>query len=230
MITCVIPARMGSTRFPGKPLHKILGKELILHVCKIASRCSNIDHVVVATEDQEIYDVVKSDGYDCKITEPCSTCTHRVSSLVNTLDYRPDYIVNLQGDEPCMSPSDIDWMVDYTVQNKHKMTKAVYEVSEEDILDEDCVKAVVNNGHVIWLVRKPEMEAQLLGIAGLYVYDYETIANFRSYDLKAVEACNSLDTIGFIGKVPVGPFKIPRRTQAVDRLSDVEEVTKFLSK
>ena len=53
MITCIIPARMSSSRFPGKPLRKILGRELVLRVCDIAKESELIDNIVVATEDIE---------------------------------------------------------------------------------------------------------------------------------------------------------------------------------
>lgn len=64
MITCVIPSRLGSSRFPGKPLKKILGRELVLRCCDIAARSAYVDDVIVATEDREILDVVINNGYE----------------------------------------------------------------------------------------------------------------------------------------------------------------------
>ena len=62
-VTCIIPARMGSSRFPGKPLKKIQGRELILRCCDIAKESELIDNIVVATEDIEIQKVVMDAGY-----------------------------------------------------------------------------------------------------------------------------------------------------------------------
>jgi CMP-2-keto-3-deoxyoctulosonic acid synthetase len=108
------------------------------------------------------------------------------------------------------------------------MLQAIYNINQTDVDDKDCVKAVINNDNVIWITRTPEPEwiinRHIFGISGLYVYDYDTIANFRSYDLKMVEDCASLDTLGFIGKIPVTPFNIGMRTHAVDRPSDIEIV------
>lgn len=227
-VTCIIPSRLGSSRFPGKPLYKINGKEMILHVVDRARECKNIDEIVVATEDKEIYDVVTEYGCKSVITDSCPTCTHRVSDAVKLLDSKPHWIVNLQGDEPVMDPSSVDAMVSHAVTYKTKMLQAIYNIEQSDVDDVDCVKAVINNDNVIWITRTPEPEwiinRHIFGISGLYVYDYDTIANFRSYDLKMVEDCASLDTLGFIGKVPVTPFNIGARTHAVDRPSDIEIV------
>lgn len=229
MISCIIPARMSSSRFPGKPLHKILGKELILHVCEIAAECRNIEQVIVTTEDEEIRDLVTYHGFGCVMTGKFSTCTHRVSETVRQLTDKPDYVVNLQGDEPCVEPYMIDKMIDIAVQYKHGMVQAIYDITRQDMEDDDCVKAIINNGTVTHLTRTPEMYTNnLKGIAGLYVYDYETIANFPEYDLRLVEAWQGLDTFGFIGRIPVVPYKLPYRTHAVDRLSDITNVERHL--
>ena len=63
-VCCIIPARMSSSRFPGKPLAKIKGRELILRVCDIAAKSKLINKIIVATEDKEIYDIVISHGYE----------------------------------------------------------------------------------------------------------------------------------------------------------------------
>ena len=122
----------------------------------------------------------------------------------------------------------VDAMVSHATTYKTKMLQAIYNIEQSDVDDVDCVKAVINNDNVIWITRTPEPEwiinRHIFGISGLYVYDYDTIANFRSYDLKMVEDCASLDTLGFIGKVPVTPFNIGARTHAVDRPSDIEIV------
>ena len=121
MISCVIPARMSSSRFPGKPLYKILGKELILHVCDIASNCSTIDKVVVATEDQEIYDLVVRSGFDAVVTGKFPTCTHRVAEVSQNVE--SDFILNLQGDEPLTQPDWLDQVIKFGVRHQCDMVQ-----------------------------------------------------------------------------------------------------------
>lgn len=220
MISCIIPARMSSSRFPGKPLKKILGRELVLRVCDIASQCSMIDEIYVATEDLEIFHVVADAGYKVIMTKKYNSCTHRVADVAKKL--KTDYVINLQGDEPCVTPKMVDQMIKFAVQGQHKVVQAVYEMEFDDIDNVDVVKVVINNGHVINLTRVPEVMCDnLKGMSGIYVYDHETISNFFSYDLGLVDAWKGLDTFAFIGKVPVVPYALPYRTHGVDRPGDV---------
>ena len=227
-VCCIIPARLGSSRFPGKPLAKINNKELILRVCDIASKCKLIDKVVVATEDTEIFNLVSEYGCESIITSKHNTCTHRVSEVSKILDY--DFYVNLQGDEPCIDPEWIDSMIQFAIDNHCQMVQGTYPISKQDIEDEDCVKAIVNNGSIIYLTRVPEVKTDnLIGISGLYVYDKKTIQEFNKYDLRMVDYWKGLDTLGFIGKVDVIPFMLPHRTYAIDRPSDIQIVEDFLN-
>jgi 3-deoxy-manno-octulosonate cytidylyltransferase (CMP-KDO synthetase) len=226
-VFCVIPSRINSSRFPGKPMVKIKNRELILRVCDIASKCKLIDNIIVATEDEIIQNVVKEDGYDSIITSKQITCTHRVSEVAKNLDC--DYVINIQGDEPCLDSSLIDDMIRFTINENHDVVQATYPLTQDDIVDEDCVKAIVNNGKIIYLTRNPEVITKnLVGISGVYVYKKEIIENFTEYDLNLVEAWEGLDTLGFIGKVNVIPFQFPSRTFAIDRPSDVKVVENYL--
>lgn len=226
-VCCIIPSRINSSRFPGKPLAKINGRELVLRVCDIAKRCQYIDEIIVATEDKIIHDLVVSNSYKSIITDTFVTCTHRVSSVTKNLNY--DYFINIQGDEPCLEPSLIDEMIKFSLEKNKKMVQGVYPLQKEDIEDEDCVKAIINNENIIYLTRNPEVITEnLFGISGVYVYDKETIDNFLTNDLRLVESWQGLDTFGFIGKVPVTPFYFPSRTYAIDRPSDISKVEKVL--
>ena len=228
MITCIIPARMSSSRFPGKPLRKILGRELVLRVCDIAKESELIDNIVVATEDWEIHNCVLEAGYNSMMTPKYNSCTHRVAKAAQHV--KADYYVNLQGDEPCVTAEMLDDIIRFAVEGKHKMVQAVFDMEFDDIENVDVVKAVVNNGNVINLTRVPEVMCDnLKGMSGIYVYDRPTITNFFDYDLGLVEAWKGLDTFGFIGKVPVVPFTLPYRTHGVDRPTDIPVVEAKLS-
>ena len=166
---------MNSSRFPGKPLARLKGRELLLRVCDNAAK-SIADHVVVASEDKLLVDFAIQNGYDAVLTHEHPTCTHRVCEVSKTL--RSDYIVNLQGDEPCITPSMINAVINEAVGKQYKMVQATYPIESNDLYDEDCVKAVINNGKIINLTRNPELYTEnLRGIAGIYVYDIETIRN-----------------------------------------------------
>ncbi len=100
---CVIPARMASSRFPGKPLEKLLGLSLIGHIFKRCSACKGFDEVIVATCDQEIINEISSLGGQAVMTKDShERCTDRVAEALTKLDNPPngdDLVIMVQGDE-----------------------------------------------------------------------------------------------------------------------------------
>ena len=105
----IIPSRMSATRLPGKPLLKIKGLSIISHVSKVAEE-ANIGDVIVATEDQEIIDDVKSNGFNAILTSnKHKTGTDRIHEALKKSNFRDvDFIMNLQGDEPAIDIHDIN--------------------------------------------------------------------------------------------------------------------------
>ena len=85
-IACVIPARMKSSRFPGKPLARILGREMVIRVADIAKQSKYFDQIIVATEDEIIKRLCEINGYQSQLTGEHYTCTHRVSEVSQTLE------------------------------------------------------------------------------------------------------------------------------------------------
>lgn len=111
----VIPARYGSTRFPGKPLAKIAGKEMLLRVWENAQKTAakfEDCHAVVATDDERIADFCKSKNIACVMTSPdCPTGTDRVVEAAESFADKPEFVVNLQGDNPICPP----WFVEAVI-------------------------------------------------------------------------------------------------------------------
>ena len=107
MKACVIiPARFNSSRFPGKPLVKLCGKEMILWVAEICAKAVDISNVFIATDDNRISNVVTKSGFQAILTSPnLLTGTDRVAEASKNLDY--EVFVNVQGDEPLIEPDDI---------------------------------------------------------------------------------------------------------------------------
>src|SRR5574343_763241 len=102
----VIPARYASTRLPGTPLLDIAGKPMIVHVCERALE-AEAEQVVVATDDQRIYDTVSAPGIQVVMTDPDhQSGTERIAEVAGKMGWAgSDIIVNLQGDEPLIPPS-----------------------------------------------------------------------------------------------------------------------------
>lgn len=115
-IAIAIPARYGSTRFPGKPLTVIGGQSMLRRVYKAArAATTGMDDItiLIATEDQRIADHAQSFGAPCTLTSAdCRTGSDRVLAAIAQLDQRPDFVLNLQGDAPFTPPSMIRRMIE----------------------------------------------------------------------------------------------------------------------
>ena len=107
----IIPARYGSSRYRGKPLVKILGKEMVLRVADICRKVKNAK-VFIATDSKKISNVAKKKGYDYILTSnSCLTGTDRVAEASNKI--KSKIYVNVQGDEPTIKPNDIKKVIQW---------------------------------------------------------------------------------------------------------------------
>ena len=229
-IACVIPARLSSSRFPGKPLAKILGREMVIRVADIAKQSKYIDRIIIATEDEIIKRLCEINGYESQLTGEHYTCTHRVAEVSQTLE--SDYVFNLQGDEPLTNPAWIDEMIEFGVDNDYDMVQASRELEGDEIADEDVVKMVENNGRVVHMQRVPDVVcANLTTQLGLYLYRLNVIQDFPNLDMTFVKHWGGLDTIGFCGKYEVVPYDLKcGKIRAVDRPWHITEIENELSK
>ena len=227
-IICVIPARLGSSRFPNKPLAKIKGREMVLRVADIASKSKYLDGIIIATEDKEIYQLANDNDYLSIVTGKHYTCTHRVAEVAGSV--LADFIFNLQGDEPLTNPNWIDDMIQYGVDNDIDVLQSSRLLEDGEVEDEDVVKMIVNNGKVVHMQRECDVICDnIITQLGLYLYKTEVIKDFPNLDMTFVKYWRGLDTIGFIGKHDVIPFDLHcGKVRAVDRPSHIHEVEQQL--
>ena len=110
-VTCVIPARYQSTRFPGKPLIPLLGQPMVIWVAKACEKALGRENVIIATDDSRIHRVAHEFGFRSEDTSSSAmTGTDRVAEVARKL--RTTTILNVQGDEPMVSPEDIQRIVE----------------------------------------------------------------------------------------------------------------------
>ena len=145
----IIPSRLSAQRLPNKPLKLINNKEMILHVYE-AARNSNSGEVYVATPDQKIIEVVKNFGGKAIMTASShKTGTDRVFEVFNeTLDCKPEIIVNLQGDMPNISPETINNLVDYMNKGHCEIGTLASKLSSNEELDDENVVKVLSLIHI----------------------------------------------------------------------------------
>lgn len=150
-VIAMIPARMGSSRFPGKPLASLLGKPMIGHVYERVRRNASLSEVVVATCDVEIRDYVESIGGKVVMTSAfhqraSDRCAEALETLERETGIRYDVIVMVQGDEPMVEPAMIDEALQPLIDDPEvhvvNLLGQIHSVDELD--DPNCIKVVVD--------------------------------------------------------------------------------------
>jgi 3-deoxy-manno-octulosonate cytidylyltransferase (CMP-KDO synthetase) len=211
-VTAVLPARYGSTRFPGKPLALIAGKPMIQHVYERVSAAGLVSRVIVATDDQRIVDCVKSFSGEVLLTRADHpTGTDRLAEVARAIE--SELIVNVQGDEPLIQPQMIDHAVAPLLDNDHiQMGTLAAEIDNiEDFYSPNVVKVVRDlQNFALYFSRapipwprdlKPEQIAQqlsTLGILrhiGLYVYRRSLLLDYPTWPKTPLESLENLEQL-----------------------------------
>lgn len=143
----IIPARYASTRFPAKPLIDIKGKSMIQRVYEQAKKATALHHVVVATDDQRIFDAVKGFNGEVVMTSTeHQSGTDRCLEAALQVDYEFDVVVNIQGDEPLISPDQINLILSCFNQENTEIATLVKLIEDEkELWDHNRPKVVMDD-------------------------------------------------------------------------------------
>lgn len=199
----VIPARYASTRFPGKPLARLVGKPLIQHVYTRACEAKSVDRVIVATDDMRIMEAVRQFGGDCVLTGPGHRSgSDRLGEVARDLD--ADIIVNVQGDEPLIEPGIIDAVVEGHRGSPAPdiVTVAVPIVEDGDYGNRHVVKVVTDkNGHALYFSRAAiphgwrKGSGGALKHVGIYGYARQSLLRFVALPAGELEQMEDLEQL-----------------------------------
>ena len=199
----VIPARFGSTRFPGKPLALIAGKSLVQRVWERARAAVRLDGLVVATEDGRIVEHVASFGGQAVLTSAAhQSGTDRLGEVAQAQVY--DYYVNIQGDEPLVSPGAIDALIGATLPRGAAMSTLVTPLPEgsPDVGNPNAVKVVRDkDGYALYFSRSPvpyarnAPQAPYLKHIGIYMYSRQTLGALCALPPAQIELTESLEQL-----------------------------------
>lgn len=202
----ILPARWGSTRFPGKPLHLIAGKPLIQHVwdrCKLATKLSEI---FIATDDDRIAQTVENFGGKAVMTSPNHpTGTDRLAEAIQLIPHAT-HILNIQGDEPLIDPKLIDDLATALCSDPSlDMVTAANPLDPKDpvIADPNVVKVVLKlNGNALYFSRSPlpffrnaVENLQVLRHKGIYGYRRDFLETFVTWPPSPLEQAESLEQL-----------------------------------
>lgn len=202
-VIAVIPARMASTRFPGKPLAPILGLPMIEHVRRRVGLTDEVSEVVVATCDGAIAEVVAAAGGTAVLTSSeHERCTDRVAEAAAGL--RADIVVNVQGDEPCVRPEMLKALIAPLIDDPSVLcTNLMSPIDVEEEFDNpDVVKVVADRkGDALYFSREPipsRRKASGSGPArfkqlGIIAFRSDFLQTFARLEATPLEAAESVD-------------------------------------
>jgi len=245
-VLAVIPARYGSVRLPGKPLIDLLGKTMIQRVYEQVNKARLVGAVIVATDDERIVKSITDVGGSAVLTDPeLPSGSDRVAAVISEID--ADIVVNVQGDEPLITPALIDETIEglFEYPDAGVATPACIITDVNDISNPNCVKVVTDkHGRALYFSRSPipylrsvaESEQWIsaypfLKHFGLYVYRRATIQQFVELGKSTLEEAEQLEQLRLIEHgVRIQIVKTNYESYPVDSADDVERVREMLRK
>ena len=235
----IIPARYASSRFEGKPLANLIGKPMVQHVYESACRAKTLDEVIVATDDQRIYDAVIKFGGNVQMTGPCATGTERVAVVAEQLNC--DIVANIQGDEPLLEPIQIDIMLQPFIERPEIQVCTLKQRVETvtDYRDVNVVKVVTNlQGDALYFSRGSipgkisEDELHKFPVyrhVGLYAYRRKQLLAFTKWNSTPYELAEGLEQLRFLEHgIPIHVVETDTLLIGVDVPADLERVKQIL--
>ncbi len=253
-VIAIIPARLFSVRLPNKLLLPLNGKPLILWTLEQAEKAKNISRVIVAADSEEILRVVEKSGYEAVLTRiNHQSGSDRIAEVAENLPEN-SIIVNVQGDEPLISPTTIEKAVDALLQNNSVEMATTCELIHniKDVLSADVVKVVSDeNDFALYFSRSPipfpresvrkygtlenalRSDKDLLSIyrkhTGIYVYRREFLLKYtklKQTNLEKTEMLEQLRALETGAKIKV--IEVAENSIGVDTPEDFERVKKIL--
>jgi len=230
----IIPARLGSTRFPGKALASETGKPMVVHVCERAKLADSVADVVVATDSMEIVKAVQAHGFDAVMTSAeHENGTSRLIEASDTLGLKMETpIINVQGDEPEIEPA----VIDAVLTPFHKVAMACYTVASPitdraQLDDPNIVKVVTtiprgtaNDRQALYFSRAPipfdrdhSNAAQPLRHVGIYGYTRAALIDLADLAPTPLEQHEKLEQLRWLEHhVPISVTIRPSNHTGID--------------
>ena len=237
-VAAVIPVRMGSSRFPGKPLCDIQGTTMVEHVYVRTRMSESVDETYVATPDEEIRAEVESFGGDVIMTGQHRRATDRVAEAAESLD--ADVVVVMQGDEPLVYPDMLDDAIRPVVEGDAKVTNLAKPIpNEEEYRDPNNVKVVVDEAwNALYFSRSPVPyvhegtyeDAPVYHQVCVIPFEREFLFEFTEMAETPLEKVESIDMLRLLENGDdVRLVETERETYPVDTPEDRDRVEKMMA-
>ena len=237
-IVAVIPARMASSRFPGKPLALLHGKPMIEHVFRRAKLCSQLDEVYVATCDQEIR--IAAEAFGAKVIMTSAAHERATERVVEAAEqFEAEIVVMIQGDEPMITPEMIETALE-PLRAEPGCVNLVHRItSQQEFVDPNTIKVVADvNGNALYFSRSPiphvnleETMVKVFKQVCVIAFAREWLREFARLSATPLERAESIDMLRLIEhgrRVRVAETFVA--THAVDTPADLELVERMMNK
>ena len=235
----IIPARYGSSRYKGKPLAKILGREMILRVADICSQAVGKKNTYVATDHIRIKNVVKNFGYNVIMTsKKCLTGTDRVAEAAKKIS--SDIYINVQGDEPTIEPKDIKKIIRAKIKNPKYVICGYDQVNRfENPENKNLPKLVVNEkNELIYISRslipgeKKKTNKKFFKQVCIYGFNKDQLNKFYERKKKSwLEKIEDIEILRYFElNIKIKMIKLDSNSVAVDEVKDIAKAEKLLIK
>jgi 3-deoxy-manno-octulosonate cytidylyltransferase (CMP-KDO synthetase) len=233
-VVAVIPARLASTRLPGKVLLPIAGFPMLGWVYRAARACHQLDQVLIATDSQEVVAYADSQGWPSVMTSPdLASGTDRVQAVAAMVD--ADIYVNIQGDEPLLRPEHIDALLWPFSRTDAAVTTLSTLCTPEQLDDPNAVKVVTaNNGRALYFSRAtiPYQRGTPLSPRkhlGLYAYRKAALLRFAELPPSPLESAERLEQLRWLEEgISIHVVPTPFDTIGVDTEEDLVAAEKIL--
>ena len=242
-IAAIIPARYQSSRFPGKPLALIDGSPMIERVYKQVLKANNLHQIIVATDDQRIFNLVKNFGGNVLMTKQShQNGTERCAEIAEQLT-DIDYFLNIQGDEPFIQPTQINLLIQKICTLKKGIATLVKKIDRhEDWLHQGIVKVLFDkNLRALYFSRAPlpyhhqqnclqwKPQHHYYKHIGLYAYDRRSLLEISKLPPAPLELSESLEQLRWLENGhPISIAITPYESIAIDYPQDIYKAEKWL--
>lgn len=234
----IIPARYDSTRLKGKPLIEVKDKPIIQWVFEKAVKSTLADRVIIATDNEQIYETALMFGAEAEMT--LDTHTSGSDRIAEVVERYPEisYVVNLQGDEPLITPESIDDVIKGVKNDGADISTLVRVLKEKkEIENPNCVKCVFdNNGYALYFSRskipfeRNQGFAQTYGHLGIYGYKREALLKMTNLPQSPLELAESLEQLRALqAGMKIKTFVVDFVPVGIDTIDDLKQFEEIIS-
>lgn len=241
-VSVCIPARQGSSRFPGKPLALLAGKPLIQHVYEAAKQVPQVGEILVVTDHDAILQTVQAFGGEvCLVTEPCRTGTDRVAKVADQL--ANDCVVNLQADEVLLHPELLSNLIQPFLSSGADIGTLKRKLSPQEDRDNPSIVKVVTNqqGQALYFSRSAipcwrdgipdNIDDATWMHLGIYIFRKSTLQQFSELPTGFLEEAEKLEQLRALEYgMPISVWETTYESLRIDTPEDLAMAESFLLK